>query len=76
MSSVSAVNSLLASTDTSTSSVDISSILAAAAGVSTSAIDVSSAVTAALYADRATERVWQAEQTTLASQTTALTAIQ
>ncbi|MDR3735187.1 MAG: flagellar filament capping protein FliD, partial [Acidobacteriaceae bacterium] len=47
-----------------------------AAGVSTSAIDVSSAVTAALYADRATERVWQAEQTTLASQTTALTAIQ
>jgi len=76
MSTVSSVNSLLSSTDTTTSSVDVSSILAAAAGVSTPGIDVSSAVTAALYADRASERIWQSEQTTLTSQTTALTAIQ
>jgi len=76
MSSVSTVNSLLSSTDTSTSSVDISSILAASSGTGTSAIDVTSAVAAALYADRAGERIWQSEQTTLTSQTTALKAIQ
>jgi flagellar hook-associated protein 2 len=33
-------------------------------------------VTAAIYADRAPERAWQADQTTLSSQTTAITSIQ
>ena len=75
-SSVSAANTLLSGTATTTPAVNISSILAASAGASTPGIDVASAVAAALYADRAPERGWQADQTTLTSQTTALTAIQ
>jgi flagellar hook-associated protein 2 len=75
MSSVSAVNTLQASTTTN-SAISVSSILAAVAGTSTSAIDVSAAVTAGIYAARAPERAWQADQTTLSSQTTALTSIQ
>jgi flagellar hook-associated protein 2 len=50
--------------------------LAASAGTSTPGIDVTAAVTAAIYADNAPERAWQADQTTLSSQTTALTSIQ
>src|ERR1700744_6391667 len=69
MSSTSSVTS-------STSSIDVSSILAAATGSSSAGIDVSSAVAAASYADRAIERVWQGEQTTLSSQASALTSIQ
>ncbi len=79
MSTTSSVNSLLSSTATSTStnaSVDLSNMLAAETGSSTSGIDVTSAVASAIYADRAPERLWQADQTTLSSQTTALTAIQ
>jgi flagellar hook-associated protein 2 len=74
MSSVSTVNSLLNSTS-STDPVDISSILSATSG-NTEALDVTAAVAAAIYADRAPERVWQADQTTLSSETSALTAIQ
>jgi flagellar hook-associated protein 2 len=58
------------------SSINISSILAATVGANTPGIDVTSAVAAAIYADRAPERGWQADQATLSSQTTALTAIQ
>jgi flagellar hook-associated protein 2 len=76
MSSVSAVNSLVSSTTSSTPAVNISNILAAETGATTPGIDVTSAVAAAIYADRAPERAWQADQTTLSSQTTALTAIQ
>ena len=76
MSSTSAINSLLSSTTNSTASIDLSSMLAASSGTSTPGIDVNAAVTAAIYADRAPERAWQADQTTLTSQTTALTAIQ
>jgi len=76
MSSVSAVNTLLSGTATTTPAVSISSILAASAGLSTAGIDVTAAVAAAIYADRAPERIWQADQTTLTSQTTGLTAIQ
>jgi flagellar hook-associated protein 2 len=76
MSTTSAVNSLLSSTTTTNSAIDISNILAASSGSSTTGIDVTSAVAAAIYADRAPERAWQADQTTLSSQTTALTAIQ
>ena len=77
MSSVSAVNTLLGSTSTSsTSSVDISSILAASVGATTPGIDVTAAVAAAIAADRAPETAWNAEVTTLTSQTTALTAMQ
>ena len=76
MSSVSAVNTLLSGTATTPAPIDISNILAASSGSSTSGIDVSSAVTAAIYADNAPERAWQADQTTLTSQSTALTSIQ
>jgi flagellar hook-associated protein 2 len=75
MSSVSAVNTLLNGTTTNTPSINISSILAATSG-NASALDVTAAVAAGIYADRAPERVWEADQTTLTSQTTALTAIQ
>jgi flagellar hook-associated protein 2 len=50
--------------------------LAASAGQSTPGIDVTAAVAAGIYADRAPERLWQADQTTLSNQTSALTAIQ
>jgi flagellar hook-associated protein 2 len=60
----------------STASVNISSILAATTGATTPGIDVTAAVAAAIYAARAPERGWQADQATLTSQTTALTAIQ
>jgi flagellar hook-associated protein 2 len=77
MSSVSAVNSLLSGTaNTTTPAINVGSLLAASAGESTPGIDVTAAVAAAIYADRAPERIWQADQTTLTSQTTALTAIQ
>lgn len=76
MSSVSAVNTLLGSTSSTSSSVDISSILASAAGATTPGIDVTAAVTSAIYADRAPERIWQGDITTLTNQTTALTAMQ
>jgi flagellar hook-associated protein 2 len=76
MSSVSAVNTLLNGTATTTPAINISSILAAETGATTPGIDVTSAVAAAIYADRAPERIWQADQTTLTSQTTELTAMQ
>jgi flagellar hook-associated protein 2 len=60
----------------STPTINISSILAATTGATTPGIDVTAAVAAAIYAARAPERGWQADQTTLTSQTTALTAIQ
>jgi len=73
MSSVSAVNTLLSGT---APAINISQILAADVGATTPGIDVTSAVAAAIYADRAPERGWQADQTTLSGQTTALTAMQ
>lgn len=81
MSSVSSLNSLLssalgASSSTSNSGVDLSSLLQAATGATSAGIDVTSAVSAALYADRAPERQWQAQQSTIASQITALTTLQ
>jgi flagellar hook-associated protein 2 len=75
MSSVSALNSLLSSSSSS-SAIDLSSILQAAYGSSSSGIDVTSAVNAAITAARAPETAWENEETTLQSQTTALTALQ
>jgi flagellar hook-associated protein 2 len=75
MSSTSGINSLLSST-AGNSAVDISNILASETGASTPGIDVTAAVNSALYADRAPERIWQSDQTTLSSQTSALTSIQ
>jgi flagellar hook-associated protein 2 len=76
MSSVSALNSLLSSTSTSTSGIDISSILQAATGSSSSGIDVTSAVNAAVTAAQAPETAWENQESTLESQSTALTQIQ
>lgn len=76
MSTSSTLSTLLSSSTAATSTVDVSSILAALSNKSTTAIDVTAAVTAGIYADRAPERLWQADQATLTSQTTALKAIQ
>ena len=81
MSSVSSLNSLLssalgASSSTSASGIDLSSLLQAASGAASPGIDVTSAVSAALYADRASERQWQAQQSGIAAQITALTSLQ
>ena len=77
MSSVSAVNSLLSSSSTtSASSIDLSSLLTAATDSTSTGIDVTSAVAAAVYAAQAPERQWQSEQANAKSQITALTSIQ
>jgi flagellar hook-associated protein 2 len=76
MSSNSSINSLLSSTTSASSGVDLSSILAATVGASAPGLDVSAAVAAAIAADRAPETVWNSEVTTFTNQTNALTAIQ
>jgi flagellar hook-associated protein 2 len=76
MSSVSALNSLLSSTSSSSSGIDISSLLQAATGASSAGIDVTSAVNAAVTAARAPEQAWQTQQATLQSQASALAQIQ
>jgi flagellar hook-associated protein 2 len=75
MSSTSALNTLLASTSSS-SGIDLSQILQAATGASSAGIDVTSAVNAALTAARAPETAWQNQQTLLNNQNTALTQLQ
>jgi flagellar hook-associated protein 2 len=75
MSSVSALNTLLASTSPS-SGIDLSQILQAATGASTAGIDVTAAVNAAVTAAQAPETAWENQETTLQSQTTALTQLQ
>jgi flagellar hook-associated protein 2 len=60
----------------STSSI-LNSVLSATSGSNdTTSIDVTSAVDAILYADRAPERAWQAQQATLSSQTTEINQLQ
>ena len=58
----------------STSSSTLTSVLSALGG--TTGIDVSSAVDSILYADRAPERAWQAQQTTLSRQSSAINQLQ
>ena len=58
----------------STSSSTLTSVLSALGG--TTGIDVTSAVDAILYADRAPERAWQAQQATFNSQATAIDQLQ
>ena len=52
----------------------LNSVLSALGG--STGIDVTSAVNAILYADRAPERAWQAQQTTLSNKTSALNQLQ
>jgi flagellar hook-associated protein 2 len=75
MSSISALNSLLASTSSS-STIDLSSILQAATGASSSGINVTAAVNAAVTAARAPETAWQNQESTLQSQANALSQLQ
>ena len=75
MSSVSALNSLLSSSSSS-SAIDISSILQAATGASSSGIDVTAAVNSALTAAREPETNWENQEYALQSQVTALDTLQ
>ncbi len=75
MSSISALDSLLSSTNPS-SAIDLSSILQAAFGASTPGIDVTSAVNAAIEAAEAPEQQWETQESTLQSQISALNQIQ
>lgn len=58
----------------STTSSTLTSVLSALGG--STGIDVTAAVDSILYADRAPERGWQAQQATLASQTSAINQIE
>lgn len=75
MSSISALNSLLSSSNAA-SAIDLSSILEAATGSSSSGIDVNAAVSASITAAEAPEQTWESQQTTLQNQTTALNQLQ
>ncbi len=74
MSSVSALNTLLSSS--SSSSIDLSSILQAATGASSSGIDVTAAVNSAIAAARAPETNWENQETADQNQISALTTLQ
>ena len=76
MSSVSALNSLLSSSATSSSSIDLSSILQAALGASSPGIDVTAAVNSAVTAAEAPETAWKNQLSTLQSQTSDINQIQ
>ncbi|MGO9433528.1 MAG: flagellar filament capping protein FliD [Terracidiphilus sp.] len=75
MSSVSALNSLLGSSSSS-SGIDISSILQALTGSSTSGLDVTTAVTASVTAAEAPETAWNTQLTSIENQVSALQQIQ
>jgi len=75
MSSVSALNTLLGSTSSS-SSIDLSQILQAATGASSAGINITAAVNAAVTAAQAPETNWQNQEATLQSQATALNQLQ
>jgi len=72
MSSTSALNALLGSSN----AIDLSSILEALTGASTPGIDVNSAVSAAVSAAEAPETYWENDETTLQNQSSALNQIQ
>jgi flagellar hook-associated protein 2 len=73
MGSTSALSSLLSS---GSSSINLSAILEAALGASTPGIDVNSAVSAAVSAAEAPETDWENQESTLQSQSSALTQLQ
>jgi len=75
MSSLSALDSLLSSSSSS-SAIDLSAILQAATGSSSSGIDVTAAVNAAVTAAQAPETSWENQQTILQNQASALDQLQ
>jgi flagellar hook-associated protein 2 len=72
MSSISALNSLLGSSN----SIDLSQILEAAMGASSPGIDVNEAVSAAITAAEAPEKNWETQESSLQSQSSALSQLQ
>jgi flagellar hook-associated protein 2 len=76
MSSISALNSLLDSSSSANSAINLSQILEAAMGASSEGIDVNDAVSAAVSAAEQPEQQWETQESTLQSQTSALNAIQ
>jgi|HubBroStandDraft_5_1064220.scaffolds.fasta_scaffold07309_2 flagellar hook-associated protein 2 len=76
MSSVSALDSLLSGSSSSSSGIDLSAILEAATGASSPGLDVTAAVNSAVTAAEAPEQGWESQQATLQSQVNALTQIQ
>jgi flagellar hook-associated protein 2 len=76
MSSLSALDSLLSSSSSGSSSINLSSILEAALGASSPGIDVTDAVSSAVTAAEAPENAWDTQLSTLESQTTAIDQIQ
>lgn len=75
MSSISALDSLLSSTNPS-SAINLSSILEAALGASSPGLDVTAAVNSAISAAQAPEQAWQNQQAVLQNQASALNQIQ
>jgi len=75
MSSISALNSLL-SGSSSSSTINLSQILEAALGASSEGIDVNSAVSAAVTAAEAPENTWESQETLVQNQTNALNSLQ
>lgn len=75
MSSISALDSLLSSTNPA-SAIDLSSILEAALGASSPGLDVTAAVNSAISAAQAPEQAWENQQTALQNQASALNQIQ
>jgi len=75
MSSISALNSLLASSNSS-STINLSQILEAALGASSEGIDVNAAVNAAITAAEAPEQQWESQEAILQSQSSALHQLQ
>jgi flagellar hook-associated protein 2 len=73
MGTTSALSSLLGS---SSSAINLSDILEAALGASSPGIDVNEAVSAAVSAAEAPEQNWETQESTLQSQSSALTQIQ
>ncbi len=76
MSSISALNSLLSSSSSSTQSINLTQILQAALGASSPGIDVNAAVSAAVTAARAPENTWLNQESLVQSQANALTSLQ
>lgn len=75
MSSISALNALLGSSNSS-SAINLTQILQAALGASSPGIDVNSAVNAAVSAASTPEQTWESQLSTLQSQASALNQLQ
>jgi flagellar hook-associated protein 2 len=76
MSSLSALNSLLSGSSSSSSGINLTEILQAALGASSPGIDVNTAVSAAITAAEAPEQTWLSQESLIQSQTSALNSLQ